>query len=247
MTEVLHQQFRTQLQAILSKAQAGQLRKSLGGATKAQQQKQKRDWLAALLAWAAFDDAMRKALAPIIYALMVETGKSAIQEVGMDPSQFNPTALDVLNYSQQRAQKIADDVNDETEKQLRASLSQGIDNGEDDNQLQARVEEVMGAALTYRTARIVRTETARAQGFADISAWKQSGVVTGKEWVVQSNNPCPFCLSLDGVIVSLDSNFYNLGDVITAEGKTLAINYDNIPSQPVHVNCQCGLLAVTIT
>lgn len=138
MTEVLHQQFRMQLQAILSKAQAGQLRKSMSVATKAQQQKQKRDWLAALLAWAAFDDAMRKALAPIIYALMVETGKSAIQEVGLDPSQFNPTDLDILNYSQSRSSKIADDVNDETEKEIRASLSQGIDNGEDDNQLQAR-------------------------------------------------------------------------------------------------------------
>lgn len=189
---------------------------------------------------------MRRALAPILYALIVETGKQASQQVGRDPSQFNPTELSILNYYQARAGKIANDVNEETEKQLRASLSQGLDQGETDDQLRARIETVMGSALTYRADRIAKTETTRAQGFADNAAWQQAGNVTGQVWTVQSGNPCAFCNQLDGVIVSLDENFASLGDILTAEGKTLAINYESVPWPPVHVNCACILWPVTI-
>ncbi|GAP57980.1 hypothetical protein AHiyo1_09420 [Arthrobacter sp. Hiyo1] len=146
---------------------------------------------------------MRLAIAPIIYALIVETGKDATEDLNLDPSMFNPTTPDVMNYYQQRSQKIAEDVNAETEKQLRATLSQGVDNDESDDQLQARVEIVMGAALTYRADRIARTEVTRAQGFADVEAWQQSGIVTGKEWyTVNDEKTCPNCRALDGRIIS---------------------------------------------
>lgn len=210
-----------------------------------QSQKDKRDYLAALLLWSTYSDMMRKALAPILYALLIETGKDAMGQVNLDPSMFNTTALPILNYSQQQAQRIADDVDAETEKQLRASVGQGVDNNESDDELRARIELIFGAALTYRAARIAKTETTRAQGFADIEAWKQSGVVTGKEWTVQSGNPCKYCDSMDGVIVSLDQNYFSLGDVLTVDGQSLNIDYDNIASPPVHVNCQCILLPIT--
>jgi hypothetical protein len=75
MVQALHAQFTMQQTEILSNAQGGAPRKSLVGATKAQTQKWKRDWLALLLSWAAYNDSMRKALAPIIYAIVVETGQ----------------------------------------------------------------------------------------------------------------------------------------------------------------------------
>ncbi len=209
-------------------------------------QQQKRDWLAGLIAWLYFTNALSAALKPLLYALLVETGQDAISQVGKQPSQFDPTTSAILKYAQDRSDRIAGDVNSETEKQLRAGLGQGLDNGESSDQLRARIEEVFGAALTYRADRIARTETTRAQGFADVQAWKQAGTVTGKEWLVQSGNPCPFCESLDGVIVSLDSNYYSLGDVITADGKTMSINYDDVGSPPVHPNCQCTLIPVRV-
>lgn len=217
------------------------------GKSKSDKKKRKQDWLAALLLWPTYTDAMRAALAPLLYTLIVETGQDAIQQVGLEPSQFDQTSLDVLNYAQERGLKIATDVNAETEKQVRASLGQGIDNNENDDQLRARIEVVMGAALTYRADRIARTETTRALGFADVTAWKQAGNVSGKEWYVQSRNPCAFCTQLDGVIVSLDDNYYTLGDVVEADGKKLSINYENVPAPPVHVNCQCVLLPVLIS
>lgn len=207
----------------------------------------KRDYLAALLVWADYDESMAKSLEPILFALIAETGKGAMGEINLDPSMFNPTSAAVLTYYKERASKIATDVNAETEKQLRATLSQGVDAGEGDEELVARIEGVMGAALSYRTDRIARTEVTRAQGFADEEAWKQSGVVTGKEWYcVQSETTCPWCRELDGRIIGLDSDFLHLGDVFEAGGKTLNVTYDDVPYCPAHANCRCRILPVML-
>lgn len=215
--------------------------------SKAESQRDKRAYLDSLIQWAAFDDSMRRAIAPILFSLINETGKLATQEVGGEPSQFNPTTPDILNYNQARALRIATDVNDETEKQLRASLGEGFDQDEAPDELTARIEAVMGNALTYRSDRIAGTEVTRAQGFADVAAWSQTGTVTGKEWyAVQDERTCPFCSEADGMIVSLQSDFYSLGDVLSAGGRTLSVNYDTIGEPPLHANCRCRLLAVTV-
>ena len=246
MMTVLRAQFEKQRADILSASTTKSFRaKGYPGVkvTKAD----KRDYLAALLVWADYDESMAKALEPILFALIAETGKSAMGEVNLDPSMFNPTSQAVLDYYKERAGKIATGVNAETEKQLRATLSQGIDAGEADDELQARIEGVMGAALSYRTDRIARTEVTRAQGFADNEAWRQSGVVTGQEfYCVRDERTCPFCLQTDGTIVGLDSNFYSLGDVVVAGGKTLNITYDDVSTPPLHANCRCRVLPVTI-
>ena len=240
----LRQQFEQQRTEILQNASTAVLH---GYPERKPTKKEKKDYLGALLLFGIYTDLMRKALAPILYALLVETGKDAMGQVDLDPSQFNPTDVQVLNYSQHQAQKIATEVNDETEKQLRASLGQGIDDGEDDNHLQARIEEVFGAALTYRAHRITRTEVTRAQGFADIAAWKQSGRVSGKAWyTAEDEKVCAFCAHLDGVIVQLDSNYFSLGDVYEVDGQKLNINYEAVGSPPVHPNCRCYLQPVLL-
>lgn len=207
----------------------------------------KRDYLNLMLDWNQFDDSMKTVLAPILYSLIVETGKDALKQLHLDPSMFNPIATEVISYYQARAEKIAVDVNDETEKQLRATISQGIDAGEDDAQLQARIEAVFGAALTYRADRIARTETTRAMGFGDVEAWKQSGLVTGKEYYcVHDEHTCAWCSDVDGTIVSLDTDFFHVGDVLTVDDKPLHFSYDDISTPPLHTNCRCLVLPVTI-
>ncbi len=246
MLSALHNQVEQQRIEVLNNFQTNP-RPSGKSYTAKMTQQQKRDWLAGLIAWLYFTNAMSGVLKPILYGLLVETGMDAISQVGKQPSQFDPTVVAITKYMTDRSNKIAGDVNAETEKQLRASLGQGLDNSESNDQIRARIEEVFGAALTYRSDRITTTETTRAQGFADITAWKQAGNVTGKEWTVQSGNPCPFCQSLDGTIVSLDSNYYSLGDVVDAGGKTMTVSYDDVGSPPIHPNCQCILTPITVS
>ena len=59
--------------------------------------------------------------------------------------------------------KVAKDVNDETAKQLRASLGEGVLAGEGLTELRARVESVMGHASTMRADNIAQYEVSHAQ------------------------------------------------------------------------------------
>jgi hypothetical protein len=146
------------------------------------------------------------------------------------------------------------DVNDETEKQLRASLTAGINAGESTYQIRARVEQILGVASTMRADLITVTEVARAQSYADISAWDQSGNVTGKEWfTARDERVCNFCGPMDGRTIGLEENFYDKGDIQTESGKNRKgvetnfvyhHDYDNVPGAPLHPRCRCTLLPV---
>jgi len=205
----------------------------------------RKDWLQDLLDWAEATDSFRQAIQPIVHATLLDAGQSAIQYVGQEASQFDPFTPAITEYFQNRSLKIAKDVNDETAKQLRATLSQGVLSGEGSFELRARVESVMGSASTMRADRIARTEVSRAQSYGDIQAWTQSGVVEGKEWyTAHDEHTCSWCLSLDGKTWGLDENVFNKGDSLTIDGQTQHYNYDDIPSPCLHPNCRCVLLPI---
>lgn len=206
-------------------------------------------WLDDLLDWKAAKERFKKAVAPILYGLITETGKSASAQVGLDPSQFDPFTPAIQDYYTGRSLKISDSINDETEKQLRATLTEGVSAGESSYELRARVEGVFGSAATYRTNTIANTEVAGAQGFADIEAWKQSGVVESKEFFQADGDSCDFCQEEDGKTVALEENFFSVGDSLTvtnAKGNdiTMNFNYDDVDTPPLHPNCRCVVLPV---
>jgi SPP1 gp7 family putative phage head morphogenesis protein len=214
----------------------------------------RKDWLEDLLDWAAAAESFEEAIKPIVHATLLQAGLDATQALGIEAGQFDPFTAAITEYFQDRSRKIANDVNDETAKQLRASLSEGVLAGDGSFELRARVENVMGHASTVRADRIARTEITRAQTYGDLQAWKQSGVVEAKEWrTARDERQCPFCRALDGRIISLGETYFDKGDVQTVEGKdkdgnpktfTQKISYDDMPGPPAHVNCRCVLLPV---
>ena len=149
-----------------------------------------KDYVAELLAWEQYDEAMKKAIAPYLYQVIVEVGAEAMLEIGGQPSQYDPFTPNIRRYQDQRTTKIATDVNDETEKQLRAALTEGITSGESSYPLRARIEAIFGFASTQRADLIAATEVARAQSFADVEAWGQSGQVSAKEWYTARMKEC---------------------------------------------------------
>ncbi|WP_159441864.1 phage portal protein [Williamsia sterculiae] len=213
----------------------------------------RKDWLNDLVDWGGFDGKMATAIEPILRLVLNDTGRSATGELGRDPSQFNPYADAIQQYVKSRSVKIAKDVDDETEKQLRAALSQGMQAGATSSEVSASIENIMGNASTVRADRIARTETARAQSYADEQAWAQSEVVEGKEWFTAEDHVCAFCEEMDGKIVDLHQNFFDKGDVQTVDtvGKDgepkvakLDLSYDDIIGPSLHPNCRCTLLPV---
>lgn len=213
-----------------------------------------KDYVTELLNWEEADDAMKAAVTPYILQVLIETGKDAMQQIGMEPSIYDPFAPAITEFLRTRTTKIAKDINDETEKQLRASLSEGINAGESTHQIRARVEYIMGIASTTRADLIAVTEVARAQSAADIAAWEQSGVVTAKEWYsALDERRCPWCRDLHGRIIPLGENFFDKGDIQVVERKnrkgetirqTYHHNYDDVPGCPAHPRCRCVLISV---
>ena len=244
LSVAVRQQFELQKAEVVGNALKWPLQKSYKSKASKQDKREKLD---ELIAWTLANLALSDAMQPILYSLMIETGMDAAQQIGMDPSQFNPLDPAIVKSARAQADKAAGAINQETDKQLRATLSEGMDNEESVDELLARIENVFGSALTLRTARIAASESYRAMGEADVLTWVQAGTVTGKEWyTAKDERVCPWCNALDGVIVEINADYYQLGDSIVADGKTLNIAYEDVGHEPLHINCRCVTLDVPL-
>lgn len=187
--------------------------------------------------------AFYKALSPIMRANIKDVGSEAMLLVGS--TGFDIDDPNVVKFYEKRTSTIAKDINLETDRQLRKTLTEGIKNGESIDELSARVEQTYGAASGYRAERIARSETIKASGFAQDEAWQQSGVVEAKEWfTAKDERVCEFCAEMDGKIVELGDNYFDKGDTMTVAGKELKLDYWDIDTPPLHASCRCTLLPV---
>lgn len=173
---------------------------------------------------------------------------------GLDVPTFDPYKKNIQNWFNSKAEKVGGDVNAETEKQLRATLSEGIQLNESTYELRARIENVLGFASTRRADNIARTESARAQTYADLAAWKQSGVVIETRWyTARDERVCIYCSDMDGKTVGLDKPYWREGDEMQVdyEGRggetrtgTLKFNYGDVKGAPLHSSCRCVLIPI---
>lgn len=213
-----------------------------------------RDYVSSLIDWDSADEQMKLALAPGLLDVLIEAGIDAVALLGQPTDTYDPYAEAVQRYHDARTTKIAEDINDTTERQLRATLTEGINAGESTHALAARIEAVMGIASTVRADLITVTEVARAQSAADIFAWTQSGVVEGKEWyTAKDERVCPWCRDMHGKIIGLDENYFDKGDIQVVETtnrkgeevrRTMHHDYDDVPGCPLHNRCRCTLLPI---
>jgi hypothetical protein len=252
MVTVMAEQFNAQRDAILMHLDTSKIGKSYGKKVRGKQPVYTRkDWLRDLIDWAKAALSFGAAIEPIVHAVLLQAGRDATQGLGLDAGQFDPFKPAIVEYFQDRSIKIANDVSDETEKQLRASLSEGVLAGESTYELRARVEQVMGSASTLRADRIASYAVTHAQSYGDIQAWTQSGVVEEKEWfTAHDERVCPGCNHMDGKRTALTGNFFDEGDelVIERPGKEtpyrLKLDYEDIAGCPLHSKCRCCLLPV---
>lgn len=204
-----------------------------------------------------YGDELSKALKPLYFNIITSTGYSAMAELafnGANVPTFDPYRATIQKWFNDKANKVGGDVNAETEKQLRLTLADGIAANETNYELRARIENVLGYASTSRADNIARTESARAQTYADIQAWQQSGVVEYKRWyTARDERVCRYCSYMDGTIEKVGINFFNKGDSLDvdytgANGQprtsTLNFDYDGVKGAPLHGSCRCVLIPI---
>lgn len=208
----------------------------------------KKDWADELIDWDKYMADFSQEMEKLLGIIVAEIGQEAFD--ALVEGEFNGKTEAIRTYLLDTSQVMSRTINDETQKQIRATLNEGLNAGETPQQLQARVSKVFGASSTRRAWLIAQTESANAQNYGDVEAWKQTGVVEAKEWFSAGDGVvCGFCQEMDGRVLPLRETFFKQGDqasFVDDKDKThvMNLNYREIGHPPLHPDCRCVLLPV---
>jgi SPP1 gp7 family putative phage head morphogenesis protein len=142
---------------------------------------------------------------PVLADLFQRTGQQALAEiaVGLSFSLENPRAREILA---QRTLEMKT-VTATAQESCRASLAEGLANGETIEQLTGRVEQWAEAGRIGHAENVARTETGVCMNQASLEGYREGGAQS-KEWLAISDATSrEWHASMDGVIVGIDENF----------------------------------------
>lgn len=186
-------------------------------------------------------------MTPLLQEILLEQGREAMLTV----SQTVAYSLleEARKYLNQMPPKLAKTITETAYTRVRSSLAEGIKAGESIDQLKTRVVSEYQALEVYQAEAIARTEVTRATNFASLDAYKQSGVVEGKQWIVTNDDRlCEYCEAMETTYsakIGLDEPFFRLGDTVTGiDGNVMTVDYTDVDAPPLHVNCRCVLVSV---
>lgn len=181
----------------------------------------------------------RIAMRPVIERIVTESAELQADDLGF-ALVFDVADPFVARAIERQVQRFAEQVNGTTWDALRAAISEGIGEGDDIEQIAARVEAVMGDRIRSDGETIARTETTAASTMGTEASWEQSGVVRGKQWLA----------ALDGrtrqTHVEAHGQTVALGGVFTV-GAASGSGPGMMSSARESVNCRCTLVPVLDT
>ena len=182
-------------------------------------------------------------LVPMSNELMKQAGKLALEMANDGETEFSINQK-IKEYIFDRIKRLAIATNDETIAAIDATIAEGVAVGDSLDKLRKRIQNVYSEATTVRAERIARTESLAASNEGALEAYKQSPLVTAKEWSSEAD-ACEFCMAFDGTVVGLNEDFAFQGQGVEGEdGGKLRTNYEDIEHPPLHPNCRCALLPV---
>ena len=181
---------------------------------------------------------------PALIKIAQDGATEALAQIGVE---FDESALDQVNQSaldwaEGRAaqwvgmskdengdmvpnQNESWQIDESTRSMLQGDVTKAIAEGWSNDELAKAITENY-AFSDARAQTIARTETAFADVQGNLLAYKQSGVVSGKQWLADADC-CDDCQELDGEEVDLDESFSDGSD-----------------GPPAHVNCRCDFLPI---
>ena len=193
--------------------------------------------------WAARTEAL--ASAHVTASMVNGAGTAAaVVDVAVD-TVFDVTDPGVAKFIDTYTGKLAKRITDTTDERLRSVLKQGIADGSSVPTIENGMREKF-AMNKKRSVMIARTETSRAEHAGQKETWKNSGLVTKLVWLA-SDDPCQYCIALDGETVAIEGNFRELGDkVVAADGTVLDVDFQPIGHPPAHPQCRCSVVPEVI-
>lgn len=193
----------------------------------------------------AFLDELARVLSdPLSQRFLAEYNATAAT---VDMAPIGSTSARAVQFLRTTPAQVASGVLQSVGQRLNTALADGVEAGENIDQLKSRVGEVLGPdAAPHAAERIARTESAHAFIQARRSAWLDSGRVKAAEWIL-SSDPCPICKGIRAArgIVPVDQPFYKRGEVVQrTDGGSFAVTFRDIEGPPGHPNCRCSMGAI---
>jgi len=190
--------------------------------------------------------ALREAILPVLQAIIARGGTEGLLQIGVEGA-FDISNPAVAEWINQHTLQLTDAITRATVEQITPVVRDAIARDLSPAEMTGAIRE-SGAFDGMRAERIARTESAQAHMEGAQQAWKDSGVVKGKTWLL-GGSACEFCRAaaaeFNDKVVALDDAFYEQGYVLTgADGGTMKLDYKTTTGPPLHPNCRCTLVAV---
>lgn len=179
-----------------------------------------------------------------IREVVSEKGGETFDFLGM-PRELELSTETAARFLKEEGVKFISSVNETTRKRLRKSLAEGVEKNEGIPELKERVDAIYLSVVKNKGEQVARTEVIRATNFAIEEAYRQSGIVIGKEWLTaMDERVCPFCDEMDGKIIDVSEEYFEQGQSMTVGGRTLDFSYEDVGYPPLHPGCRCTLIPV---
>ena len=222
--------FEQQAKEVLANLQEEGLPKGRGGRAPAVKSIDR--WINKVLFDKKKNDDLLVQMAGEMYRDNIETGARAVANLlGIDPSDVLATPF-VVDFINDRSFLMLA-VNKTTAEALRATLGEGVAQGEDLGEIRERITEVYDQAQDFRAETIARTEVGAAQNFGRTAEMENQGVEK-KVWIAIFSNTREDHADADGQIVGTDETFLVGGESLEYPG-------DPAGSAGNTINCQCSV------
>ena len=186
---------------------------------------------------AAIDQSlMRSVIETNTRSVVAEFGADAMADAGINIS-FDLNSPRAIEFIDATAGERSNLINGTSERNLRATLSEGIAGGETQSDLISRVQAAVDDATSARADMIARTETTRAAGFATEEGMTQAGL-TEKEWLpVQDDRTRDTHAGMDGQKQPMGTAFMSPSGLPAQYPGGFGVAAEDI-------NCRCVVVAV---
>ncbi len=174
---------------------------------------------------ATYEELLRKGVSKELAQLLAASIPRIIEEYALDVT-FDVVNQHALEWLREYTPKLSENLEQINTDDLRRTLMEGIDGGEDMRHLRDRVNSLFDEYDRERAERIARTETIRAQEEGNQEVYKEAGFER-KVWFA---NPgaCELCEALNDVDVPINEPY---GQDVFGE---------NAMTPPLHPHCRCA-------
>lgn len=168
---------------------------------------------------------------PILIEQATISGQQALRLIKQDDP-YIPFA--VRAQIEGNIKKFASSMLDTEQEKMADILNAGVKAGKSVPQIRKEIQEAFDDLKKVQAERITRTEVLRVSNEAAVDAWKQSGVVEGKQWLTAEDDRVDEeCAEYNGKIIDLD-------------GIYTKTSYESVGEPPLHPNCRCVVLPILV-